>query len=1204
MTSPFYLPRKLFCDGKTFPEAELTATSRYVVVLAEPGGGKTALLESLARQLGTAAVTANFFAAMGECEKNRPLVIDAFDELAKIDQTGINKVLAYAKKANPTHVIISSRSSEWNEAATHRFKEFLGEQPLVVRLCEFNEDEQREIFQDHAPNENFTQFQSEVARFDLAMLLPNPQFLKLFADAFLESGKRFANKRSIFEKAVERLAREANLTVTRPASPLSAIQKIDLASAAFAKLLLSGAEGVCTSEATESHLYPLLLAMTGGSDADYGILATRLFKPGDHPNLHRPVHKIVTEYCAASYLIKRIADPTNGLTLSKCLAIIAPNSVVRDELRGLLGWMAALGNEKIQEAAIKLDAYAILANGDPSQLAPSSKLLLIRQLKEIETHDPYFRRGDAWRRFSVAGFFTQEVVDEIKLLLTSAGDGNLRDLMLELLAEAPVLVQLTKELQRLALAPQESADTRSLANRRLLEIASYDHRADLKVLISEGSHTSLKLAAESIEVLGTGTFERTCLTDFFHACTKLYPSHKMQHDRTIGERYFIKQCIDYFDLATIEWLLDDLTTGLTCHCGTPSYKCDCRNGISKIVGAMLDRYFILAAPPFDPVRIWRWGGNLNFHGHSSPRQSKAVQVLQENDDLRRGVLAHVLGGMTDRNQIFETRVHKLSQRSHLGFHLRIGDAKFLMDMAFETDNPNLWANFIATHECYSDKEERVPNNLRQHMRKQALKKPLFMAEWVTVNRAAAQSARGQRLNDRQYDRNERRRRKKEASIRAKNIKFVQENRELVENGRHWGFLKHFAELVLFSPEKIAQEYGDENMVRNALRNCLDFIKLEVPHLGQLAEIHCASQGLIVERILYAACLEKLRLNGNLGGVDFQLLKTLRTNLDLHYHAVSDDERKALTSEIDRLSFPDTASIEDFLRQYIEPQLAQPRCLHPKIWMLQNGDIFSHLRATLSLEWLKRFPNLALEPLATLFGIAAQYSERDQLNQIITERSAQLMADYPTPTNDEYLEKKREFWLVHAWHFLPDTPETYWHWLKSNKDSIFLLNGPFGPYKHEYKYSNDHPYWTKLSANKVEAILTAFIEQWPKVDLPNSYGSASPSEEKAYRFLTEIIWLLESHDSDDAIPVLDRLLADSRFADMHMAMKSILAAKLRKQALQHFQPPTPQQIHDLLEHNQVVTVEGLRQLVVEELEIYQKEIFGGEFNQGRLFYAKG
>ena len=127
-----------------------------------------------------------------------------------------------------------------------------------------------------------------------------------------------------------------------------------MASEVFTKLLLSGAEGVCTSEASENRMYPLLASLFNGDTVADGILATRLFKPGDSADQHRPVHKIVAEYCAANYLTKRIADLADPLTLPKCLPIIAPNSTVRDELRGLLGWMAALGNKPIRNLQLNL----------------------------------------------------------------------------------------------------------------------------------------------------------------------------------------------------------------------------------------------------------------------------------------------------------------------------------------------------------------------------------------------------------------------------------------------------------------------------------------------------------------------------------------------------------------------------------------------------------------------------------------------------------------------------------------------------------------------------------------------------------------------------------------------------------------------------------------------------------------------------------
>jgi hypothetical protein len=594
MSTTLYLPRSLTYQDLTYTETELLAASNFVVVLAEPGAGKTELMGSLAQQLGTTAVTASKFAYSGARTNNVPLVIDAFDELSKVDNSGIYKLLAKAEAVSPTYVYVSSRSSEWDDAATHAFKEFLGHSPLVVRLHEFDESGQRLIFEHHLLGEDFAAFQAEVARFDLEVLLPNPQFLKLFADAYIESGRHFTDKQSIFAQAVRRLAKEVNPKAGSN-STLSIAQKVDISSEVFTKLLLSGAEGVCTNAATEHRMYPLLASLLESDTGTKDILATRLFKPGDSADQHRPVHKIVAEYCAADYLTNRIADPSDPLTLPKCLPIIAPNSTVRDELWGLLGWMAALGNRPVEESAIELDPYAVLANGDPSQLEHSSKRLLINRLKEVEAQDPYFRRGDSWRRFSVAGFFTQDIVDEIKPLLISGSNGHLRDLILELLRGSPAIEHLRDELRQLTLTPTESEHARWLANRCLLDNGSDDHRSNLNILISEASNISLSIAAEIIETLGPETFELAYLAEFLRVCSKLYE----RRARSAGDRYFLKKFINGLDLATIQGLLDNLTEDLTCTCGKEPYECDCRNGISKVVGSILDRYFELATPPSD-----------------------------------------------------------------------------------------------------------------------------------------------------------------------------------------------------------------------------------------------------------------------------------------------------------------------------------------------------------------------------------------------------------------------------------------------------------------------------------------------------------------------------------------------------------------------------------------------------------------------------
>ncbi|MGN4980900.1 hypothetical protein ACTFBY_05560 [Aeromonas dhakensis] len=385
----------------------------------------------------------------------------------------------------------------------------------------------------------------------------------------------------------------------------------------------------------------------------------------------------------------------------------------------------------------------------------------------------------------------------------------------------------------------------------------------------------------------------------------------------------------------------------------------------------------------------------------------------------------------------------------------------------------------------------------------------------------------------------------------------------------------------------------KKIVDNALRNCLDFISPHIPGLGKLAELQCASQTLNVETVLYAACIKIFRVKGNLETVDDRLLSALRTNINKGYSAISNEERDLFRTEVDRLIFSDPAKAESFIRQYLEPQLARKTCNNVELWLLKRDDNFSHLRASLSMEWLQKCPELNLSTLSELFDIAAQYGDRIGLNEIIASRCCELMSAWPSLTDNDEIEKIRTFWLLRSFYFIEDTPEQYWNWLKRDRDTILLF----------YRFSssinrNEYPNWPALSAGKAYKILDEFIERWPKVELPSGWGSDSPADEKAYRFLKELLW---SFNTDDGASYIKLLLADPRFSDFHMDLQSINATQIRKRALRDFTPPLPQEIIKLLNGNEAVTVEGLRKRVLQELQTYQQEIYGGEFNPADRSY---
>ncbi|WPU33632.1 AAA family ATPase [Pseudoalteromonas piscicida] len=240
-TSDLYIKRTLTSDSNTYTEDELVKAADYIVVLAEPGAGKTELLKSLANQLKVKRVSANRLVNSQQVHGEEVLVIDAFDELAQTNHSGIYQLLDRIDELKPKKLVISSRSSEWGDGHQHAFEEYFESQPLVVRLSEFNEAEQQLLFYSHLPNESFEAFYDEVQRFNLDVLLPNPQFLGMFANAYIESNRKFANKKSIFEKAVERLAKESRPSINNHlVSSLSLSKKISITSEIFAGILLSG----------------------------------------------------------------------------------------------------------------------------------------------------------------------------------------------------------------------------------------------------------------------------------------------------------------------------------------------------------------------------------------------------------------------------------------------------------------------------------------------------------------------------------------------------------------------------------------------------------------------------------------------------------------------------------------------------------------------------------------------------------------------------------------------------------------------------------------------------------------------------------------------------------------------------------------------------------------------------------------------------
>jgi hypothetical protein len=184
-------------------------------------------------------------------------------------------------------------------------------------------------------------------------------------------------------------------------------------------------------------------------------------------------------------------------------------------------------------------------------------------------------------------------------------------------------------------------------------------------------------------------------------------------------------------------------------------------------------------------------------------------------------------------------------------------------------------------------------------------------------------------------------------------------------------------------------------------------------------------------------------------------------------------------------------------------------------------------------------------------------------------------------------------------FIDDVSDKIWAWLSSDPEMIFSFESIADRLNR-----GDNAGWPDLSAEKICRILDAFVEIWPKVDLPSSWGTGDPKDETAYRFLADIIWQVGKDEPGRSLPVLDRILADKRFGDFQMVAQNLRATALRKLALRDFAPPAPAEVVGLLDQNAVATVEGLRALLLEELQELQRAIDGSEFDPVEMFYDGG
>lgn len=1197
MQTSDYIRRHLVLGDRVVPESEILHADRHVVVLAEPGAGKTELLDSLSCDLGTKRQRASVLRSRDIPKNAATLIVDGFDEVAKLDLSAFDDLIGKIASAKPKRVIIASRSSEWDSSRYDRMiAELLGSEPITVRLRAFEDDEQERLFEGLYPDEDFETFKRAATEFGVHVLLGNPQMLQIVGLAYVANDRVFRSRAQIFSDAVEQMCREHNLDI--PAKErLSSKRIAAIGGEIFAKLLLSGATGIAASEHAADSDFPFLGGLIDQAPATLRqAVDTKLFKPSDETGTHEPIHRIIAEFGAAKHLAERINDATDQVTLSRILAIIAPSGALRDDLRGLLAWLTTELGRDAQRACINVNPYAVLSNGDPSQLANASKIHLINQLAHLSVSDPYFRRADRWRKFNTKGFFTTEVVEAVRQLLCTAGGKNdLRDLLLEIVAHSGEETALEAELREILFAKKADFNTRLLAMNALAGIEERNRSDDVSALIDEGSYDALRLAAELV-MDEAASFSDERLLQLMRAFIPLFKDDDMALEEPARSTYFISLFVSGLPALQVTCLLSELSGGLKCTCGKErSYECHCRVGISKLIGMLLDRYFEVAHGPQCPEQLWAWMKALNFRNVRSSRDSLSVRSLQDAHPLRRAIQLLAFESLSNDQEVWDALIKFRHGEMHSGLFLTGDDETWMLEHAAKIGRLEMFSAFYRTHNWYSKSDGPSEHRVLQKS---------FARSGAEFLRIAASKERRSRVaklvtRERRY-RFQTRWRKRQEKIERSNAKHFAEYQNLIAKGEHWGWLKDFAREYLqeeYHENGVLKYVRDPDFIERALRSSVEFLTQNVPTLEEIGESRAQGRGYDIPQVAYAALLAVFREQGSLDEIDRSVVAAAKTDINAHHSGLSDKERAAFHAEIDRRLFPAEQELRDYLGAYVEPQLASATITHTSASLLSHDKAFADVAEETALRWLRDFPQMPFSSAETLFDIASKYERYDELREIISQRCQEIRESWPYGPPEKKLQEAKDFWFLRSFAF--GSAKFEWEILSHFPENIFALS-----HRYDSLRGSRDGEWPALNASQVYLVLDAFVDNWPAVHLPSSWGTGSPKGETAFRFLNGLIWRIPDDNPASQIEVLQKLLSDERFERWHDGCRHLLAEARRKNLLRQFAAPTPELVCQLLDSNRVATVEDLRALVVEELRIAERWFRHGETDPLDAFYVDG
>ncbi|WP_267347156.1 hypothetical protein [Sphingomonas sp. GM_Shp_2] len=433
----------------------------HLVLLGEPGIGKTTVLEGEAAVAGAAVIKVRELINETVTASTATLFLDGLDEfrMGASDLAKVDELVRAIQRSGSVRWRLTCRAEDWKKAADiAAIKRSTGGAPVTVaQVLPLDLDEQLEVLEGLGVGDPDA-FVSKAHALGATGLLESPLSLKLLHTSVIGGGAWPKTRYDLFESSTFALAHEDNDTHRLDRSRASAESILDAAAKICLVLLASGGRFVWRSGALppsgDARAY--LNAATLGIDRALidDVLGSSLFR--GEGEAFEPVHRTVAEFLGSRALAVAVRGKPGSaaLPLGRALAAITANDGrAPTDLRGLYAWFAAhlarLGEARDARRLVEADAVSVLVYGDAAEFNLETKREL---LANLDRHGPYFRAAEVGVT-AVGGLACEALATELADALQK-GDGTHRMLtVFEVLTAGSPVLSLQPMLREIALDP-------------------------------------------------------------------------------------------------------------------------------------------------------------------------------------------------------------------------------------------------------------------------------------------------------------------------------------------------------------------------------------------------------------------------------------------------------------------------------------------------------------------------------------------------------------------------------------------------------------------------------------------------------------------------------------------------------------------------------------------------------------------------------